>query len=402
MPNGLFALAEVPRELSEEKLADFLVLNHADLASTLYRDVFRLLPAHVMRVTADGSGERRAATGRRPTSRRCGSQSDADYAEGLRATLDRAVRRQMRSAHPVGCLLSGGLDSSSVSVLAARALAESNATSCRLHRRAAPQALPAKWRPATYADETPYVEAIAEAAGNIDVTYVRTDACDDFAELERFFMALEAPVRNPSNLGWVLALLRLARAQGHRVLLGGLYGNYHHQLDRLVAGARSSEARRLRHRLPPVAALLPPHALFALGAPCASCSSSRWCRSGSPPGPSAAAIASAAAPGRSTPPSVPTSPPPWRSMRAPAQAGHDFPLPPARRRAPARARPGRLCRRLVRGRKGGHRRRGARPHRRPRRGRLLLRRAARAVSRRGHRPLADPPRHVGPACRRRC
>ncbi len=258
MPNGLFALEQVPRQLSEEKLADFLVLNHADLATTLYRDVFRLLPAHVMRVAADGA-----------VSERCYWQpcdiapvkraSDADYAEGLRDVLDRAVRRQMRSTQPIGCLLSGGLDSSSVSVLAARALATSN------KRLAAFTGVPrqdfdGEVAPGHYADETPYVEAIAAAAGNIDVTYVRNDACDDFAELERFFVALQAPVRNPSNLGWVLAALRLARAQGHRVLLGGLYGNStiswpgwsqalgHFKRGRLVTAARQA---RLYYRRTP-------------------------------------------------------------------------------------------------------------------------------------------------------
>jgi asparagine synthase (glutamine-hydrolysing) len=134
------------------------------------------------------------------------------------------VRRQMRSSHPIGCLLSGGLDSSSVSVLAARALAEKN------QRLAAFTGVPRHGfdgfvPKGHYADETPYVDAIASAAGNIDVTYVGNDACEDFAELERFFIALEGPVRNPTNLGWVLAMLRLARAQGRRVLLGGLYGN---------------------------------------------------------------------------------------------------------------------------------------------------------------------------------
>ena len=59
MPEGLFALAEVPRELSEEKFADFLVLNHADHASTIYRKVFRVLPAHVTLVMADGAIQQR-------------------------------------------------------------------------------------------------------------------------------------------------------------------------------------------------------------------------------------------------------------------------------------------------------------------------------------------------------
>ena len=58
MPKGLFALDDVPRELNEEKFADFLVLNHSELATTMYRDVFRVLPAEVVSVKADGSMRR--------------------------------------------------------------------------------------------------------------------------------------------------------------------------------------------------------------------------------------------------------------------------------------------------------------------------------------------------------
>jgi asparagine synthase (glutamine-hydrolysing) len=224
MPNGLFAFAGVPRELSEEKLADFLVLNHADHEATIYRDVFRVPPAHVMQVGPDGSTKQRrywSPTEIKPVR----LSSDQAYADGLRACLDLAVRRQMRSAHPVGCLLSGGLDSSSVAALAARALAEKNerlVTFTGVPRRGFDGPVPA----GHYADETPYVEAIARAVQNVDVTYVRNDAGDAFAELERFFIALEGPVRNPANLGWILEILRQARAQGRRVLLGGLFGNY--------------------------------------------------------------------------------------------------------------------------------------------------------------------------------
>jgi len=223
MPNGLFAFG-VPRALSEEKLADFLVLNHADHATTMYRDVSRVPPAHVLQVTVDGNVTQRrfwSAAEAAPVR----LSSDQAYAEGLRDCLDRAVRRQMRSVHPIGTLLSGGLDSSSVSALAARALSEKNqrlAAFTGVPRRGFDGALPA----GTYADETPYVDLIAKRAGNIDVSYVHNNnEYDDFAELERMFTALESPVRNPTNLGWVLALLRQARAQGRRVLLGGLAGN---------------------------------------------------------------------------------------------------------------------------------------------------------------------------------
>ncbi len=151
--------------------------------------------------------------------------SNAAYADGLRAVLDGAVRRQMRSVHPIGCHLSGGLDSSSVAALAARALAEKGqrlAAFTQVPRDGFKAEAPA----GRYNDETPYVEAIRTMAGHIDVTYVRNNECDDLADLERLFLTLDAPVRNPSNLGWMLAIGRSARAQGRRVLLSGLMGNF--------------------------------------------------------------------------------------------------------------------------------------------------------------------------------
>ena len=222
MPNGLFALG-VPRELSEEKLADFLVLNHAEQQTTIYRGIFRVPPAHIVRVSDDGAvSEHRFWSPAEIAPVRLAS--DEAYAEGLRERLHLAVRRQMRSAHPIGCLLSGGLDSSSVAILAARSLGEKGgrlSAYAGVPRHGFGGPMPA----GHYADATPYVAAVAVAAGNVDVTYVHNDECDDFAELEPFFMALEGPVRNPSNLGWVLGCLRQARAKGHRVLLGGLAGN---------------------------------------------------------------------------------------------------------------------------------------------------------------------------------
>ena len=55
------------RELSEEKFADFLVLNHAEHATTIYKDVFRVRPAHVMRVEVRRCHQHITDTGRRTT-----------------------------------------------------------------------------------------------------------------------------------------------------------------------------------------------------------------------------------------------------------------------------------------------------------------------------------------------
>ncbi len=223
MPKGLFALADVPREVNEQKVADFLVLNHREYATTFYRDVYRLPPAHFATIDRTGAFVAKqywSAADCKPVH----LPSDEAYAENLRACLDRAVRRQLRSATPIGCSLCGGLDSSAVAALAARALGE------RGQRLAAFTAVPRKGfagqvRRWGYTDETPYVEAIKAAISNIDVTYIYNDEHDDFAELDRVSLAFEYPVRNPTNLGWMLAILRLARADNRRVLLGGFLGN---------------------------------------------------------------------------------------------------------------------------------------------------------------------------------
>jgi asparagine synthase (glutamine-hydrolysing) len=70
------------------------------------------------------------------------------------------------------------------------------------------------------------VEAIRAEIGNIDITYVYNNEHDDFDEIDRVSLAFEYPVRNPTNLGWMLAIPRLARAQNRRVLLLGLVGNF--------------------------------------------------------------------------------------------------------------------------------------------------------------------------------
>jgi asparagine synthase (glutamine-hydrolysing) len=224
MPKGLFALPDVPRQLNREKLADFLVRNHSDCETTFYRGVFRLHPAFVATVRASGKIEKsRYWSADNIPAIQLGS--DDAYAEAMRERLDIAVRRQLRSIHNVGCCLSGGLDSSSVAALAALALNEKG------------QRLPAYTQipradfvvpppdPGWYFDETPDVESIRKKLDNIDVTYVRSGEQDPLFRLASVTRAIDGPVRNVANLGWVLEIYRLAATGNQRVLLGGDLGN---------------------------------------------------------------------------------------------------------------------------------------------------------------------------------
>jgi asparagine synthase (glutamine-hydrolysing) len=89
-------------------------------AHTLYEGVFQVLPGHYILATRGGTFQHRywdfdyAKVG---NGDRAGS--DAEQAERLHAVLDEAVRLRLRADVPVGCYLSGGLDSCSVIGLAA-------------------------------------------------------------------------------------------------------------------------------------------------------------------------------------------------------------------------------------------------------------------------------------------
>ncbi len=225
MPKGLFVLPWIDRELNPSHLADFLVLNHADPASTPYRDVLRLPPAHVVKVSGDGS-IRLVRFWSPQVSTTTRLRNDEEYAAALREVLGKAVSRQMRSAGPVGSHLTGGLDSSSVSVLAATLMARCG-QKLRTFTHVPREEFQGQAAPGWYVDERPFVDEIASFNGNIVPTYVASDQDDgdDFDELERFFYFAEAPVRNVVNLGWMLGVSRAARRQGCRVLLGGQFGN---------------------------------------------------------------------------------------------------------------------------------------------------------------------------------
>ena len=251
LPKALVALPDVPRELNEEKFADFLVLNHSGQDTTFYRNIFRLPPAHAASIDAAGLMTVRrywSADDIKPVR----LVSDEAYAEAMRECLDRAVRRQLRSAHPVACSLSGGLDSSSVAALAAKAL-EQQGKRLPAYTHVPHKGFSGRVDRGWYPDETPYVEAIRQALPTIDVTYLDSFTTDDFAGLEAVFNATDTPVRNPTNLAWEIYIIRTARANKQRVLLRGDLGNmtiswdgWQQAADHLVDGRLPTAYRQWR------------------------------------------------------------------------------------------------------------------------------------------------------------
>ena len=111
---AVLALDTVPRRLNESRLADFLVeeLDREDEESTFYQDVQRLPAGHSLSVGPGGFALRDYWDLKAPPVLKLGSSRE--YGEAFREIFLEAVRCRLRSTHPVGSTLSGGIDSSSV------------------------------------------------------------------------------------------------------------------------------------------------------------------------------------------------------------------------------------------------------------------------------------------------
>lgn len=110
---------QVPYALNEGRIADFLVpeLEWIDLTSTFFKDVYRLPPAHMIVVTANGVEISEYWTPEPgPTLH---YSTDEEYCEAFLEIFSRAIGERRRGEEDrVGSMLSGGMDSGSIVAVA--------------------------------------------------------------------------------------------------------------------------------------------------------------------------------------------------------------------------------------------------------------------------------------------
>jgi len=114
---GILAADLVPREPNWPVIHRYLTLNltHVD-AQTFFRQVHELPAAHALVVERNGTQLSRYWNV--PPAQPSPVRPDGEWMEEYWDTLRDAVRLQMRSDVPVGCCLSGGLDSTTLASLA--------------------------------------------------------------------------------------------------------------------------------------------------------------------------------------------------------------------------------------------------------------------------------------------
>jgi asparagine synthase (glutamine-hydrolysing) len=111
---------EFPRKLDIEALDHYLAYGYVGAGRAIFRNVRKLDPGHAMVYSLAGHNIRAWSYWDVPPNRPDKSVDASELVDELERLLGESVRRQMVADVPVGVLLSGGLDSSLVTAMAAR------------------------------------------------------------------------------------------------------------------------------------------------------------------------------------------------------------------------------------------------------------------------------------------
>lgn len=216
---ALLQVPEVPRALNETKLGDYLTAVYDDVAATFYKDIFRL-PASSQMIVNRGGKQIKTYWSLDPQ-RELRLNSDAEYAENFRELFAEAVACRMRSVYPIGSMLSGGMDSSSVACTARKLMLEKEANlqsgQTKLHTFSAVFEKTAK------SDESFYINAVLRQ-GDFEPHILKADSVSPLADLEKIIWHQDEAIQL-GNLYINWHLYGAAQKSGVRVILDGFDGD---------------------------------------------------------------------------------------------------------------------------------------------------------------------------------
>lgn len=212
----LLALPEVPDEIDDLVLAQYLTIENQDIERTLYRQIKRVPPGGTVTVCGRALQVARYWTADHIADVRF--PSDDDYVAAGRDLLDRAVACRLPSAGQVATKCSGGFDSAGITATVARLLGD--------RRFPAFFRAPGGAHPYDGLDETRLVQAIAARYPNIDLTIVADDcAAAVMIDAERDGAEYRVPRLASVNSLWFQPLIERINAAAPDLVMGGGCGN---------------------------------------------------------------------------------------------------------------------------------------------------------------------------------
>ncbi len=224
----------MPDELDDARIADFLEGVLDDAAATFHRHIRRLPPAHLLLWDDNTLTLRRYWTLDPSPPDAC--VEPRACVDAFRETFVESVRCRLDADATIGTMLSGGLDSSSITCVAGDLIARGAA-------RAPLHTISAVFPGIPESDERPFIDAVL-ARGGLAPRIVDATAIPPLATIDRILEHEDEP-RLAANLYLVWALYEAARDAGVEIALDGIDGDtvVSHGIVRLAELARAGRWR---------------------------------------------------------------------------------------------------------------------------------------------------------------
>lgn len=218
-PRGVVASGLVDSEINAKRILSLLAMNPDDVSSTAYKDVYRLPAAHALKVSSSGLRVWRYWEPQIPTEQIKGT--DDEIAGQFLSLLRSAVFSRLRSTKPVGACLSGGLDSSTIVMLAREGVSTHSPADLLTTFSATFPSVPGS-------DEEQWITIVEKTEGSnlapLATSHHPMDQLSPITHTAAIVAAIDEPTLAP-NLFQIWELASQAKARGIGVLLGGHDGD---------------------------------------------------------------------------------------------------------------------------------------------------------------------------------
>lgn len=218
-PLGVVASGIVRAQINDSRVLSLLAMNPRDTTSTAYQGVARLQGSYALKLDETGLNIWRYWKPEVPKVPLSGS--DDEIADCFITLLREAVYCRLRSSKPVGACLSGGLDSSTIVMLAREKVAEHSPIGHLFTFSATFPTVPGS-------DEEQWIKLVedvdAPGLAPIEISRHRMDNLSPLTHTPALVEALDEPMLAP-NLFQIWELASQAKMKGIGVLLGGHDGD---------------------------------------------------------------------------------------------------------------------------------------------------------------------------------
>ena len=225
---SLIALPSYTKKLNEEHFVRKLTGWGDDefaVRSTFFENIYSLPLAHTLTVKNKKTSLNKYWDLHNTPLRRY--KDKQQYTHEMLDIFTSGVEKRLRSLQPVASMLSGGLDSSTVSYVAADVLKQQNTALTTFSHVPlyAAEISRDTLNSIRVMDETPLIQKIADASGNILPVFLNAENYSVVKGMTDVLNACDAPSHGASNLYWIMDLFSTAAQHGYGTLLTGEGGN---------------------------------------------------------------------------------------------------------------------------------------------------------------------------------